>query len=251
MIGTSVRRAFLKRVSAIPLFAYLFISSAAAQKTPVRLDSSDWWSYTRQEELPQREPQPAIHAQNREVAESNFQIAGITLDTSRHDFSEIRSKFGEVTEVQRGDAASGRNQICYASPTRSVHLIFEFGEINSVLYLFENGKNWNGSELCAASNAVASNISTASGLRLGISPEQVKSILGDPSTATPTALIYYFSYKSKTSPEDLAEMRKSYPDMSDAAFRENFEFADTEAYIEARFDSGKLNYLAISISDTY
>jgi hypothetical protein len=45
--------------------------------------------------------------------------------------------------VERGDAASSRNQICYISTSGSVHLIFEFGEINSVLYLFEDGAAWN------------------------------------------------------------------------------------------------------------
>jgi hypothetical protein len=39
--------------------------------------------------------------------------------------------------------------------------------------------------------------------------------------------------------------------MNDEEFFKNFEFADSEAYIEARFASGKLNYLAISKSETY
>jgi len=39
--------------------------------------------------------------------------------------------------------------------------------------------------------------------------------------------------------------------MSDTDFGKNFEYADGEAYVEARFASGKLNYLAISRSETY
>jgi hypothetical protein len=39
--------------------------------------------------------------------------------------------------------------------------------------------------------------------------------------------------------------------MNEEEFVKNFEFADGEAYIEARFASGKLNYLAISKSETY
>jgi hypothetical protein len=153
--------------------------------------------------------------------------------------------------VERGDAASSRNQICYISTSGSVHLIFEFGEINSVLYLFEDGAAWNGSELCTRSSSVSKNSSTGSGLRLGIGPEQVKAILGDPNIATPKKLVYYFGYKKKPSTETLAEVRKNYPDMTDAEFGENFEYADGEAYVEARFASGKLNYLAISKSETY
>jgi len=37
--------------------------------------------------------------------------------------------------------------------------------------------------------------------------------------------------------------------MSDADLGENCEYADDEAYIEARFASGKLNDLAISTSE--
>ena len=55
------------------------------------------------------------------------------------DFAEIRFKLGAATEVERGDAASGRNQICYTTSSGSVHLIFEFGEADSVLCLFDDG----------------------------------------------------------------------------------------------------------------
>ncbi len=197
----------------------ILIGCALAQRTPVRMDSSDWWSYTRQEGLPIHQPRQPIEFQSRKLAETSFQVAGITLGKKR-DFSAVRSKFGEATEVERGDAASGRNQICYVSSTGNVHLIFELGEVDSVVYLFEDGPKWNGSELCAGSAAVSGETSTASGLRLGLEPEQVKRILGHASIVTPRKLVYYLGYKKYG-----------------------------EAYIEARFASGKLNYLAISRSE--
>jgi hypothetical protein len=238
-------------VCAVPLLTgCVLIGSAITQGTPARLDSSDWWSYTRQEELPVSKPSAPVRFQKREPAEGNFQIGGITLREPR-DFSEIRSMFGEATEVERGDAASGRNQICYTSPSGSVHLIFEFGELDSVLYLFDDGPGWNGSELCAPSKSVSSKLSTASGLRLGETPQQVKDILGEPSLAAPEKLVYYFEYRKKSTPKELLELRKNYPDMNDEEFAKNFEFADGEVYIEARFASEKLNYLAISKSETY
>jgi hypothetical protein len=39
--------------------------------------------------------------------------------------------------------------------------------------------------------------------------------------------------------------------MTDEEFGKNFEYADGEAYVEARFASGKLSYLAMSKSETY
>jgi hypothetical protein len=232
------------------LLSVALISSAVAHRKPVRLDSSDWWSYTRQEEFPSQDPQQPINWQKREPVEANFQVVGIALG-EKWDFSDVRSKFGEAMDVQRGDAASGRDQICYRSPAGNLHLIFELGEVNSVLYFFAGGPRWSGSEFCAPSKAVLADISTVSGLRLGLGPQQVKAILGDANVATQDKLVYYFEYRKKTSPEKLAQVRKNYPDMTDAEFHQNFEYADGEAYIEARFSSGKLNYLAISKSETY
>ena len=96
------------------LFLFMLAGSATAQKQPVRMDSSDWWSYTRQEELPIVEPRQPIKFQSRRPADTDFQVAGITLG-EKWDFSDVRSRFGEAIEVQRGDAASGRNQLCYRS----------------------------------------------------------------------------------------------------------------------------------------
>jgi hypothetical protein len=171
------------------------------------MDSSDWWSYTRQEELPIEQPRQSIKFLSRKPAETNFHVAGITLG-EKWDFSDVRSKFGKATEVQRGDAASGRDQICYLSSTGNVHLIFELGEVDSLVYLFEGGPKWNGSELCASSKAVSEETSTASGLRLGLQPDQVKKILGEPSIATPKKLVYYFGYKEKTPPQSSGSASK-------------------------------------------
>ncbi len=130
------------------LYVCIFTVYAMGQGTPVRLDSSDWWSYTRREELPVVQHRQPITFQSRKPVETNFQIAGITLGAT-WDFSEVRSKFGEATEVERGDAASGRNQICYESSSDDVFLIFELGEIDAVLYLFEDGCR-NGMEMSFA-----------------------------------------------------------------------------------------------------
>ena len=232
------------------LFLYALIGCAAAQTAPLRMDSSDWWSYTRQEELPNEQPSQPVKFQNRKPAEANFRVAGIALG-ERWDFSTVRSKFGDAKEIQRGDAASGRNQICYSSSTANIHLIFELGEVDAVVYLFEDGHTWNGRELCAKSKAVSEQTSTDSGLRLGLQPAQVIRILGDPNISTPKKLIYYFGYKGKTPAKTLAEFRAEHANMTDSEFLKNYEYFDGEAYIEARFTSGKLSYLAISKSETY
>jgi len=221
---------------------------AVSQPQHVRLDnSSDWWSYIRLEEVPPSGPAEQVTFQPRLPAESNFRIAGLTLDSASPQ--QIRAKFGDATEVKRGDAASSRNQICYESSAGTTHLIFESGEVESVLYLFEGGPKWDGMEFCALSPAVSSRVSMAGGLRLGLAPEQVKAILGTPNTTASDKLVYCFGFRKKATAKDLARLRKHNPDMSDTEFHESFDYSDVEAYIEARFASGKLNYLAISRSE--
>jgi hypothetical protein len=223
-------------------------STAQSQDIGIK-NSSDWWSYLRLEETPPSGAHGPVSFQNRVPAPSTFRIAGLTIGLA--DIQQIRARFGDAAEVSRGDAASGRQQICYASPSGSIHLIFEWGEVESILYLFEGGPQWDGMNYCASSSDVSEHISTASGLRIGLSPEQVKTILGTPSIITPHKQVYYFGYRIKTSAEELVRLRKQNSTMNEKEFRESFNYLDGEAYIEARFVSDKLNYLAISRSETY
>jgi len=226
------------------LLLFALSGFAMCQAHSIRLDdNSDWWSWIKQDLLPE-----GVKSQGREPADTNFQIAGLTLDS---DFEQIASRFGQASVVGRGDAATGRHQVCYVSYSGNVHLIFEFGEVDSVIYLFEGGPNWNGSELCAVSRFVTVEMATTSGLRLGMSAKQLKVILGEPNVATPGKVIYYFEFKKKTSPQGLAQLRKDNPNMSDEEFSKNFEWLDVTAYMEARLVRGRLNYLAISRSEVY
>ena len=97
------------------LFLCMLIGCATAQTKPVRMDSSDWWSYTRQEELPIAQPRQPIKFQSRKRAVTNFQVAGITLG-EKWNFSAIRSKFGKTTEVQRGDGRAAETRFAIYHP---------------------------------------------------------------------------------------------------------------------------------------
>src|ERR1700752_3093200 len=96
-------RSNLSRLTPFHTLLYLCVLTAGAlgQGTPVQLDSSDWRSYTRQEELPVPQPPQPITFQSREPAETNFWIADITPGELL-DFSEVRSKF------RRGDRSTTR-----------------------------------------------------------------------------------------------------------------------------------------------
>src|ERR1051326_3353050 len=222
-------------------FALIVVAAQSAQ--PLRGDNSDWWSFLKSDAMG-----IGVPAQHRRPAHSNFRILGLGVGAP---FEEIAAKLGHVTDVQRGDAATGRDQICYVSPAGDIHLIFEFGEVEGVFYLFENGPKWKGDNFCARSMKVDKSLSTASGLRLGMNPAQVEKILGKPSTIAKDKLIYDFEFRKKTPPQDLKKFRESDPEMSDQEFRKNYEFSDVRDYIEAHFTHSKLSYLAIANTDTF
>jgi hypothetical protein len=163
---------FLVAASNLPLAAELVQTGPPGYTS----DNSDWWSYTRRPEADDE----AI-SQKRELPASNFQILGFKLNDET--FGKATAKLGKATVVERGDASTGRSQICYASPGRlsKTYLIFEKGEVNDAFYLLNIGPDWKGSELCTESNLVTANLSTASGLHLGQTSAQVRAILGKPS----------------------------------------------------------------------
>src|SRR5580704_4994940 len=71
-------------------------------------DDSDWWSGGRT-----LDSDDTIRIQRREIARTNFRILGIELSEAM--FGQARAMLGEASLVERGDAATGRDQICYVS----------------------------------------------------------------------------------------------------------------------------------------
>lgn len=230
----------LRRASLVP-FALIVVAALFAQR--LRSDNSDWWSLLKSDTMGSGVPE-----QRRRPADSNLKILGFGVGAP---FEEIAAKLGHVTDVQRGDAASGRDQICYVSLAGDVHLIFELGEVEGVFYLFENGPKWKGDNFCARSTKVNKSLSTARGLKLGMSPAQVEAILGKPSSTAKDKLIYDFEFKKKTSPQSLQQLRQSHPEMSEQEFRSNYEFFDVTDYIEVHFSDSKLTYLAVANMNVY
>jgi len=209
-------------------------------------DNSDWWSYTRRPEADDE----AI-SQKRELPASNFQILGFKLNDET--FGKATAKLGRANVVERGDASTGLSQICYSSPGKQskTYLIFEKGEVNDAFYLFSVGPDWKGSELCTEANLVTPNLSTASGLHLGQTSAQVKAILGKPSFVADDKIIYSLGVEKKTSAADFENVRQRNPQLSQDELHRSYDFYSLGVYIEARFLSGKLVYLAISKTEGY
>lgn len=181
---------------------------------------------------------------------SNFDIGGVKLNYDEL-FQRVEYRFGETAEIDRGDAATARAQLCYTSPDRREYLVFETGEVDLSFYLFAGGPGWNGSDHCAQTNLVSPRLRTGSGLGLGQSPSDVESILGKATTSSKNRLIYEAMVQKKTSDKDLARFRKRNPEMSDNEFHENYDFYTLSTHIEVRFLHSKSVYIGITKSEVY
>jgi hypothetical protein len=213
----------------------------------VRLaDRSDWWSI-----LNENFYWPVDKPGNLELGTENFEIAGLKLE---HDpsFHSAKGKFGRAVSATRGDARTGRQQICYVSEHKPhVHLIFEEGELNLAFYLFEEGQSWNGQALCAESSQVTPALRTKSGLGLGMSRADVEQVLGKPDNVRDNRIVYQREVEKHTPDNKLAELRTEHAEMPEKDFRDNYGSYEVELYIEARFADGKLTYLAVSKAESY
>jgi hypothetical protein len=89
--------------------------------------------------------------------------------------------------------------------------------------LFGRGRKWNGSEFYSKLPLNSAGIQTTSGLRLGLSENQVEAILGNPSKTSPKALAYTLAVEKKTSSGEM----------------------DVTSVVEAKFASSRLVYLAV------
>lgn len=230
----------VRRIILLLLFA-LASRLALAQ----HMDNSDWWSLLR-EDTP-REVKPS----NKDLDERNFRIAGISLDSKM--FERAAATLGKGKEVERGDASTGRHQVCYESTAgpKKVYLIYEFGEVEETFYLFRAGQDWEGSGFCFGSKRVTARLSTPSGLRLGLTRSELKGILGPPDFENDDRNVYFRRIERKTSPEEFVQMRKDYPgQLSDEEAHKQFDYFTVDMYIAAKFSQSKLIYLAVSRLET-
>jgi hypothetical protein len=203
-------------------------------------DNSDWWSGNRPD------ADEDVPGQKRELARTVFQIAGVQLGETM--FRKAEASLGKAQVLERGDASAGRAQACYVSPgEKKVYLIFEEGELDYSFYLFAGGAAWNGTEYCTESKMVSEALASKAGMHLGQTPAQVMAILGPPAKRKKDELIFSTAMPKLPTAAEVRNLRERHPEMSEKELRENFGLPYTlNEDVDARFDHGKLVYLAVS-----
>jgi hypothetical protein len=201
--------------------------------------------------------------QRREVASANFRISGVDLASDEDVLLRAAKMLGESPIESSGDASTASHEACYesAGDGDNTHLIFGRGEVDFWFTLSSDGSVWEGKHGCTKSAKITRDIATDSGLHLGLSKQQVISVLGLATNKQQSTrqhaetLTYSLESKGKTDSQTLArwwqqEIKKT-PAANHQEFLENYEFYTLEVYISARFVNDSLTRLYISWSAQY
>jgi hypothetical protein len=226
------------------ILAVCFSISTCLNAQTFRLrDSSDWWSISSE-----KYSGLIVTPLRKQFDTRNFKILGLSLDTVELD--AVVAKLGKAAVVDRGDASTGRSQICYASNASSeqIHLVFEASEgQSSTFYLFSGGADWNGSNRCVKSSNVTARLSTDTGLRLGLSRMQVEAILGTPDSVKGDRIAYWRQFYRKATKEEFERSRREYPEyLSDELAHQKFDQVPVTMLIEVKFNNLQSNYIVVS-----
>lgn len=233
------------KFAALLCLALFFTLALTSQEKSTRIDDdSDWWSIIRQ-----NDDAPRIEPRQEDTPSSAFRVLNVTIGDD--EIPQVINKLGQTTIVHRGDASTGREQVCYVSATtQNVYLAFESGEVQYAFYLFSDGPDWNGRDACLSSKRVSSALTTSLGLHLGQNPSEIEAVLGAPTVRQKDRFIYFRSARKKTPPKQLLELRKYHSDLSSRKFLEYYEYFDLTVHIEIEFANSKMTYLAVSKSET-
>jgi hypothetical protein len=204
-----------------------------------------------------------FRVQHREVAGTNFQIAGVDLAAREEVLEQAARILGGVETVATGDAAAFLERACYR-PTEendNTHLIFIRGEVSPYFVLSSESSSWKWKTPCRRSPKITRNIATASGLHLGQTQEQVIAILGLPTTHGRNVmsgrddLAYELEVNKKMSPRDLApylqDELKQYPNLDRKTWIKNYGYYSLWVSIHAKFINDSLTNLEVLWSETY
>jgi len=200
-----------------------------------------------------------FRVQHRELAGTNFRVAGVDLAANEEVLTQAARIFGKVPTVVTGDASTANERACYRSVemNNAAYLLFDRGEVSPSFTLTSSGTVLNPKQVCLRTSKIARNTTTEAGLRLGQTPDQVIAVLGLPTTrhrnvqAHREEMAYELDAKEKTARDDLAKLLEQNPNMPPKEFHENYDFYNLSVSIHATFTYDRLTYLKVDWSATY
>ena len=127
--------------------------------------------------------------------ESNFRILGLFIgDCAPQD---VYSKLGPGISF-KDEANADLTQVCYASDKDETLILFSFENFQcSRFSLLSQKKRFYKWHFCEKTPLISKHLTTASGIKLGMSKSELKAILGAPHSESDENMSYAYEWKQK------------------------------------------------------
>lgn len=172
-------------------------------------------------------------------------IAGFVV--GRDSFGTAERIFGKSEPWESGDAAEAESKVCYVSlkgNAKVVVVVSSNSEMSNgmvdALRLIQGEVNFSGH--CKENIAKLEQLRTKSGIHIGMSLSEFKSIMGEPSGSKGNLLFYVFCHKKELNPDD--------PGYSQCLI-DSKSVVSRCSGITARFINRKLQWIEIGVAADY
>lgn len=183
----------------------------------------------------------ASKSQHKEINKAHYTVLGLAIgECSRLD---ILSKLGPTLIINDEDHTN-TDHLCYVSDRDETLIVFSFNANRCARFRMMSRKDqfykWH---FCEASPLVSEEMSTESGITLGMHKDQLKRILGTPEKDSNEVL--FFEYKGKK-PMEKEELKKGSQYFED---RNNVSKRTVQIYVEARFLDSELSSIDMELTN--
>jgi hypothetical protein len=184
-----------------------------------------------------------------QLTKEDTTILGLTIGSA--SLKDVEARLGQTGSLPIGGNASASTTICYVSPTDGTVLTFSSsdmgGHVNVTEFaLWSREAKFPNVSACKLSKLVSRSLSTSSGIRLGLSAQQLTDIVGT-NPKTRRALVHYeLTCRRKMTPDEMKVFKTSV----------NWDvtgnpYIDVSSFVDARFASSGASSIAITKIESY
>jgi hypothetical protein len=200
--------------------------------------------------LPKDEPECAKQGMGKlELADEDLTILGLTI--GRASLKDVETKLGLARSIQaHGDATASRT-ICYVSPADGTVLEFGAGPMGGFtdvteFEIWSREAKFPNASACRPSTLVHRGISTKSGIRLGLTLDELNKIVGKNPKARDSVAQYELLCRRKMTPEEIKAFKtRNNWDVSASPY---FDMVST---VEAHFAGSGASRIMIYKGESY
>ncbi len=183
-----------------------------------------------------------------EIDSGHITVLGVTAGARTIEW--VMAKLGNAVPFNRGTKERPLMAICYASNIDNTRVLFVAGprgvrdQITEIQLISEDVR-FDDAPRCVRTTYVSKDIATGSGLKLGMTPAEIKALLGPPTDESPGFLGYEFHVERRLTEAEVERIEKRWPDVR------KYPYHDVSSSVEARFAGKRLKRLDLYRLVTY